>query len=499
MGIRSRNTAVCIALAAGLLAPGSPAHGKEPPAPSRRSSPNWETCHDAALDAAKARCADLVVPLDYAHPHDGRTVTLRVSRIAATDRAHRIGALLHNPGGPGSPGLGMPVRARRAMGAELAARFDLIGVDPRFIGRSSAADCRWKVRSWAEAAGHDLEGFRRSAARQRELAQACRVHAADALPYAGTVSAARDLDRVRVALGEERVSYLGESYGTYLGAVYAQLFPSRVDRLVLDAPVDPRRWPLRTLQGQAASTERALHAWAGWAARRDDAYGLGATRQEVLRTVAHIQRAAARAPLRLGPYTLGERQFPIALYALLADARRDPQLGEVLSLFRTAADGKPAPPPSGGAAEQLLRAMAAPPDGPTGADVLVSCADGPAPHDPMAYWRDVQRSRAALPVFGPLFHNILPCAFWPSPREPHPVIGNRVPALLIAATGDVKAAYSEGVALHGLLRESRLATLRARVHIAYGSGVSRCVDDLTNAYLASGELPRHDLRCDAGP
>ncbi len=143
--------------------------------------------------------------------------------------------------------------------------------------------------------------------------------------------------------------------------------------------------------------------------------------------------------------------------------------------------------------------MAAPPDGPTGADVLVSCADGPAPHDPMSYWRDVRRGRAALPVFGPLFHNILPCAFWPAPREPRPVVGNRVPALLIAATDDVKAAYGEGVALHGLLRGSRLATLHARVHIAYGSGVSRCVDDLTNAYLASGELPRHDPECAADP
>lgn len=192
----------------------------------------WESCvrgpDDAsgqALEAVGGRCAEVVVPLDYARPR-GRTVSVAMARVAATDTAHRIGALVVNEGGPGDGVIDYLSERHIALG-ETAARFDLVGVDPRFTGRNAPLDCGWRTATYFRSAGADRAGFDRMVGFERELAGQCGRRAGDLLPYASTRNAARDMDVVRGVLGQRRISYLGISYGTYLGEVYATVWTTR--------------------------------------------------------------------------------------------------------------------------------------------------------------------------------------------------------------------------------------------------------------------------------
>ncbi|MFC4061462.1 alpha/beta fold hydrolase [Planomonospora corallina] len=181
----------------------------------------------AQLDAAGARCAEVTVPLDRARP-DGRTIKVAISRLQATDPGHRRGALLVNPGGPGDPGR-IYAPLLKAAAPALAARYDLIGMDPRFTGRSTPVNCRWPIGDYLRSTGPDRRAFDRIAAQAEDLAARC-AGQRELLPHASARATARDTDVIRAALGEPKLSYLGGSYGTYLGAVYLQLFPGRADR-----------------------------------------------------------------------------------------------------------------------------------------------------------------------------------------------------------------------------------------------------------------------------
>jgi pimeloyl-ACP methyl ester carboxylesterase len=165
----------------------------------------WHGCQQGprdtdgrALDDGGAQCAEVRVPLDYAHP-DKRTITVAISRLAATDPAHRIGPLIINTGGPASPNLVDVILARPAMG-DTGRRFDLIGMDQRFSGRSTPLDCGWPVGWLPRSAGTDRQSFDQATAVARDLAGRC-AHERDVLPYASTADAARDMDVIRAALG----------------------------------------------------------------------------------------------------------------------------------------------------------------------------------------------------------------------------------------------------------------------------------------------------------
>jgi pimeloyl-ACP methyl ester carboxylesterase len=165
------------------------------------------------MDAAGSQCAEVRVPIDYRHPH-GRTIAIAVSRLPARDPVHRRGTLLFNPGGPGDPAFGLSLGF--AAGApDLAAAYDLVDVDPRFVGRSAGFACRWTTDISLRGAGPTRRTFAESVAFARDLARGCD---SDLLPYASTRNTARDLDAVRAALGVSKVSYVGWSYGSYLGA-----------------------------------------------------------------------------------------------------------------------------------------------------------------------------------------------------------------------------------------------------------------------------------------
>ncbi|WP_330269417.1 alpha/beta hydrolase [Streptomyces griseorubiginosus] len=467
---------------------------------------DWKSCvlgpDDATgkeLEQAGAQCTDVRVPLDYGNP-DGRTVTVAISRIRATDTAHRVGPLLLNGGGPGGQTLGDPPWVRAAM-KDVAARYDVVGVDPRFVGRSTPLDCHWPTGSAFRGAGVDRAGFDRMAAFARDLAQRCRRHAGDVLPYVNTRNTARDLDVIRAALGERRISYLGYSYGSYLGEVYTTLFPGRVERVVLDGVIDPDRYGPRLLRGSEKANRHALEDWASWAAARHASYGLGRTGGAVLATVDHVQAAAARTPLRLGTYRVDEHVVPLIVFNGLSQDN-DIAYGDfaqaVQDLLRAVQGRNVTPSPW---LAEALGFMLTGSDSHYGSvQTAILCGDAAAPRDPEAYWRDVQRARERDELFGPVTNNLNPCAFWDPPRERPTVIRDDLPALLVNATGDPRTTYDGATAVRRMWPSSRLVTLRgADQHAVYGVYGSSCADATVNTYLATGRLPAKDVTCTARP
>ncbi|MEU4359743.1 alpha/beta hydrolase [Streptomyces virginiae] len=516
---RARRYAVAPALAVAVLAAAVPAaYATAAPAQGggdgldrfHRQRLAWGSCAKGpddtaghALDGAGVSCADVTVPLDYANPR-GRTISIAVSRLRATDTRHRIGALLLNNGGPGGTAVESPPHIREAM-KEVGARYDIIGFDPRFVGRSTPLDCGWPVGTAWFSAGSARAGFERQVALQKDLAAKCRAAGASVLPHISTRNTARDMDVIRGALGERKISYLGYSYGTYLGTVYTQMFPGRHDRVVLDGAVTPGDYKARLLQGAEPENERALSDWAAWAAGRHDAYGLGRTRAEVLATVDAVVRASARGPLTVGAgpdvFRLDDSHIPLILFMGIADDT-DPAraaLAEQVSALARAAHGQPAPL-SPDFARLLRYTLGGEQAISGGVQAAIICGDVAAPRDPEVYWRDIERSRAAHPLFGPLTNNIGPCAFWDRPREALTQVRRDVPALIVAATGDPRTTYRSSVELHEQLSSSKLITLEgANRHGLYGEYGNTCVDDAVNAYLASGKLPQQDRTCGARP
>lgn len=503
-GLMRRPRPVAVIAAAAVLAAGFTATGAGSVRAAtddgldrfRSQSIAWHGCRlgpgddvGKELDAAGVECAELRVPLDYTRP-GGRRITVAISRLKAADPAGRRGILVSNPGGPGGAGLIMPLILA---GSGFAARYDLIGMDPRFVGRSTPINCGWPVSTWLSGAGPDRAGFDRSTALARDLAARCGSTNKDVLPYASTRNTARDMDVIRAALGADRMSYFGWSYGTYLGAVYLQLFPGRADRFVLDSAVDPEVFGSGLFRRNHAAMTAAWRNWASWAAARNAKYHLGATTAQVLATVERIRAATDRRPLQVGRYTVDSGLLPLLLWATNEVEYAD--IAAAVRVLRAAAGGATVTPPP--ALELILSTYFSPDEtGSGGAQAAIICADRAASRDPETYWRDIQAHRGTEPMYGPVIRNITPCAFWPTtPAEPPTTIGNDLPVLILNASGDTQTTLEGAQALHRALTGSRLVTLQdAYLHGVYFAG-STCADTAADRYLRDGVLPRTDIRC----
>jgi pimeloyl-ACP methyl ester carboxylesterase len=446
------------------------------------------------LDEAGASCAPVRVPIDYDRPAGG-AITVWISRIAATDTAHRIGPLIINLGGPGLPTLGRVVDASAAMGAT-GARFDLIGMDVRFTGRSTPVDCGWPSTWIPRSTGASRKSFDRVVALSADLARRCTARYGTLLQHASTVNAARDMDIVRAALGDRSLSYLGYSYGSYLGALYLQLFPQHANRFVLDSAIDPADPGIHVHGDSGPVRTAALHAWATWAAGHDADYHLGATPDEVIGLVNRIYRSSADRPLRIGRFPVDDTVVPALLLNPLSDDS-DASNDQLARYVRTLADALTGQTvePSADLDEALAGIL-------TGADSLlhsgqtaISCADEPAPRDIEWYRRDIQARQTRDPLFAGV-NRVGPCAFWPT-TPPRPItIDNRVPALIVHADGDIGATAELNQAMHRALGGSRMITLdNVRTHGVYLFRGAACVDEPVNAYLTTGALPLSDEHC----
>ncbi|WP_246486554.1 alpha/beta fold hydrolase [Kribbella qitaiheensis] len=286
-----------LALLASATISGTTYAAARPEAGSASSAPlvrdlTWRACQAGtddeqgkALDEAGATCTTVRVPLDHLRP-DGRTVEIAISRIKA-DPAKRRGILLSNPGGPGGPGIAYPLELRPLLG-DVASQYDLIGFDPRFMGRSAPVDCGPVRLSDLFRSPVTRVAFGAAARLGARFAADCRTRNPGVLRYASIGQVARDMDAIRVALDEQRLSYYGVSWGADLGVVYSQLFGVRVDRLVIDSVTDVEGSEYHHLAtGEGA--EAAFDEWAAWAAWRDSQYHLGRTGLQVRAVVTRLR------------------------------------------------------------------------------------------------------------------------------------------------------------------------------------------------------------------
>ncbi|WP_330328972.1 alpha/beta hydrolase [Streptomyces sp. NBC_00536] len=506
----------------GLMATALPGLGATPASAAQtpeylRQKPAWHRCSPDR--PAAYECATLKVPLDYQRP-EGRKLDLAISRMKSENPAKRRGVLLLNPGGPGTPGLFRPMRANAEMAKDVRDRYDLIGFDPRGVGESSPIGCGGlKPEEKGDGGAYRPETFAADVAWARGVADKCREKSGDVIPYITTRNTARDMDVIRTVLGERTISYLGYSYGTYLGAVYSQMFPQRTDRFVLDSGVDPERVWRGMMQVWSTGAEPAFARWTRWAAERSETYGLGATPEAVSATFWALVARADREPfLHQGEKVTGDsirsdpslyfspRAASVVIRGMKASADKAPQpagggepaakapLGTVRGAGPRA--DEPAPSSAPGATE-----VDVPSDNADAAHWAVVCGDTDNwPRDPAQYARDAERDKAQHPLYGDFASNIKPCAFWQRPLEAATPMKTRAAVLTVQNEWDPMTPLASGEGMHRALIGSRMVLARgAEGHGAYLSNPTACVNITVDAYLSTGRLPAADVTCENPP
>ncbi|MCB5165562.1 alpha/beta hydrolase [Streptomyces bambusae] len=451
---------------------------------------------------AELRCARLEVPLDYARP-DGRRITLTVSRVPASGPpGSRQGSLVFNPGGPGASGMWFPAVAELPQWRRTAAAYDLVGYAPRGVGRSAPLSCRDPAVSGAsptQVPPHPTaaEKQRRTAA-ARAYAQGCARRAGTALPHYTTRANARDLDVLRAALGEPQLTFMGASYGTYLGAVYATLYPGRVRRMVFDSAVNPdpaRVWYLNNLD-QSRAFERRWFDFRAWVARHDSVYRLGRTPAAVLASYEKVRAAVARRPAG-GRVGTGELQA-----AFLKTAYHDGFWAVRAAALSAFLAGDPGP-----LAEQAAPSpqTAAEDENATAVYTAVLCNDAPWPADFRRWDRDHSALAAGAPfeTWANAWTN-LPCAYWPHGPRPRPVDVRTGPGalphtLIVAAERDGATPYPGALELQRRLHGAALVTERRAGSHGVAGGLNACVDRHVERYLLTGRIPGWRAACAPHP
>ena len=474
----------------------------------------WGACPDAGVDP-RQECASLTVPLDYAAP-SGRTIQVAVSRIRAADPAQRRGVLLYNPGGPGESGINGPTFLAAGLPQAVQDRYDLIGFDPRGINYSAPVSCSLAPEDmnrlrFIPYPAHDLDIGQNVAYAQR-VAAGCAATSGDVLPYISTANTARDMDRIRAALAEPKISYIGYSYGSYLGAAYTKLFPGRTDRFILDSVVHPQRIWREMFASWGYAVELAFTGFTRYAADHHATYGLGATPAAVYAKTLELIDELEAEPW---PYpdsdllVTGDFFRELIRNNGLRDDRAIPALADLFAaidarevgaapsrgaraLVRAAARRPAAAAP--GSAARAAAFPTPPADNGFAAPWSVVCGDADWPSSPSIYQRDVIAYDRLFPIHGRAAANIWPCAFWAfEPREPAPVIGplgGTGKVLLVQSVRDPATPYDGAQAMRSALgSRSRLITVENGAHFIAFDGKNACADGFASAYLVTGALP----------
>jgi pimeloyl-ACP methyl ester carboxylesterase len=448
----------------------------------------WKTC-------GKFECATVPVPLDYAQP-GGRQIGIAVNRRPATDRAHRIGSLLVNPGGPGASGVDALEDLVGRIPAEVRVRFDIVGFDPRGTGQSAPVHCLPSDQLAAYFAvdptpDDATEKAAVLAADQRFVA-GCQQRSGDLLAHVGTADAARDMDRIREAVGDEKLTYVGFSYGTLLGATYASLFPDRVRALVLDGAVDPSLDNLALNLAQGVGFDRAFDNFA--ASCRSQGAGCawkpaaGATKE----TFIALSNRIDGHPVRAGRRQVGSSEFFLGTAAFLYSKSTWPLLAQALTqvesgdgtLVALGFDTLAGRNPDGSFSNEQE------------ANSAINCVDRPSPKDPAVYEKAAADAAASAPAYGPaVAWSGLVCAYWPVPPTGRagPLRAPGAPPILVVGTTNDPAtpfAWSEAMASQ---LPARLLRHEGEGHTTYGE--NGCTNRIADAYLLTLALPPGDLTC----
>ncbi|MEU0571316.1 alpha/beta hydrolase [Nonomuraea sp. NPDC005983] len=453
--------------------------------------PAWSDC------GGGFQCAKLKVPLDYAKPA-GERIELALIRLPATGQ--RIGSIVLNPGGPGGSGIDYAKQAKTQVSADVRARFDVVGFDPRGVGKSTPVRCLTGPQTDAYVA---LDPTPDSAAETKKLQEAsrayakgCQARSGKLLAHVGTADAARDMDVMRAALGDKKLTYLGKSYGTYLGATYADLFPSKVRALVLDGALDPTLTMAQINSHQSRGFEVAFTAFLRDCFEQKDC---PFPTHEVGASFAKLDALFKRAdstPLRnsrddrkltealavtgtLMP--LYQRDaWPYLRRALTAAFKGD---GTILLAFADLYYGREA---DGSYSNE------------NDANTAINCRDHAYPGTAAGYARMTRKSVSLAPHFGPYVSGgPTPCLYWPvkSLASVKPLRAKgAAPIVVVGTTRDPATPYKWAQAMASQLSSGVLLSFDGDGHTAYRSG-SSCVDEAIDHYLIDGVPPKNGTTC----
>ncbi|MCX2182263.1 alpha/beta hydrolase [Streptomyces sp. SKN60] len=505
--------------AAGLILSGCSTSGSDAAAPSSSASASGSRSASTSASSAGLRayygqkvtwrdcgvpgfqCGTVHVPLDYAKPAGAR-VDLAISRVKATGPGKRLGSLLVNPGGPGGSAVGY-LQGYAGIGypAPVRARYDIVGVDPRGVARSEPVECltgpQMDAYTQVDVTPDSAAEQNALAGSYKDFAAACEKRSGKVLPHVSTVEAARDMDIVRAVLGDEKLTYVGASYGTFLGATYAELFPDRTGRLVLDGAMDPSLTAEQLNREQTAGFETAINAFAADCVKQTDCPLGTASAPAALDALKRFFREVDAKPVPTGESReLGESLATTGVIAAMYDESAWPQLREALtramggegsallaladSYYEREADGSYA---------NLMDANAA-----------VNCLDLPPafPAGPTDVEKAVPSFEQASSVFGRnLAWAALNCTYWPARAtgSPHRITAEgAAPIVVVGTTRDPATPYKWARSLAAQLSSGTLLTYEGDGHTAYGRG-SDCIDTAINTYLLEGTPPQNGKRC----
>lgn len=486
---------------------------KEEPAPPTSAAPRTPPPSAAGLEdfyqqnlswarCSGGQCADLTVPLNYAEP-GGRTIVVKVLRVPAQSRSQRLGSLVVNPGGPGASGIDYARAADFIVGKPVRQRFDVVGFDPRGVQRSAPVDCLPDEGMDAflgqDPTPDDAVEQRQMLVNSRTLAQGCQARSGELFGHVSTIDTVKDMDILRAALAEARLNFLGKSYGTLLGATYAEQFPEQVGRFVLDGVLPPDLTPEEVAIGQAEGFERATRAWAQNCVDEGQC-PLGNSVDAVMAGLRDLLNRLDSRPLpmrdgRLDRLTEGWAALGVAqamydqgAWATFTEAIRDVvRQGDGTELMRIA-DSYARRDPNGNYTDNLLEAFYA-----------IGCSDNPDSTDPAVYAERAVKAAQKAPTFGTfLAWSSTPCAGWPVKSGgggPHTISAEgSAPIVVVGTTRDPATPYEWSVRLHDQLANARLLTFDGDGHTAYARS-NDCVDDAINDFYTDGTLFDDGLKC----
>ncbi|MFC7583199.1 alpha/beta hydrolase [Nonomuraea antimicrobica] len=457
-----------------------------PQAPRRRA---------ARPPGPSVRCGKLAVPLDYARP-DGDKLDLALIKVPANGKEPRLGSMVFNFGGPGASGVDTLDQAAKAL-TTLRARYDLISFDPRGVERSAGVRCgdgaeMDKFTSLDTLPPNDRT-HQENAAANKEFASLCQQNSGKILPYVGTVNAARDMDRIRTAVGDAKLNYVGMSYGTQLGGVYATLFPKNVGRMVLDAPLDPKvSFEERTL-AQTRGFQQAYESFLRSCVKTTSC-DVGKDQAGADANVEKLMNQLAAKPLQVNgrPLTQGLASTGVAaaLYSELTWPFLEQALGEALKgrgdALMYLADSYTGRSQDGSYSTQMTSFPA------------ITCVDSAERPDEAALRRTEAAALKISPLFGSEGSGGL-CRVWPakgSNEARHVDATGSAPIMVVGGKGDPATPYEWAPKLTAQLKTATLVTYEGEGHGAYLSG-SKCIQGLVDGYLIDGKMPQKGTTCPA--
>jgi pimeloyl-ACP methyl ester carboxylesterase len=446
-------------------------------------------------------CAAVAVPQDWATPKPGETYAIQMLRIRSKSQKNRIGSLVLNPGGPGASGIDTSVylsfgQQLGGLPTEITDRFDIVGFDPRGVGRSNPVKCIDSADQDASFAAPpdpaDQSAFDEVAALNKKIAEGCGKKYGDQLRTFSTEQAAKDMDAIRAAVGDPKLTYLGYSYGTLLGATYAQLFPRNIRSLVLDGAVDPQQSYVAGSESQAKGFERAFTNFSAWCKATPAQCAIA---PDARGAVTDALAKAESAPVEGDD---GRKATPGWIFVAvisslytesgwksLAKAIDGLQAGDAKGVFDLAdqyADRKP-----DGSYSNLFDA-----------NLAVNCADA-AEVPTVDKIRQLQAEwRTKYPLFGAsLAVGMLPCVFWPGKRDPYPAgpAPGAPPIVVVGTTGDPATPYENTAQLAGMLGTGHVLTWEGEGHTAYPN--TTCITSAVDRYLIDLTVPKEGQRCPA--